>query len=170
MNMHNIGLDIDGVLADFTRAWNKVYPDAAAMPDKYNYDPLMGQRFKTMKADGMLDDFYLNLKPLIKPEELPFEPKAYVTARPIETNVTERWLANVGFPRKPVITIPWGESKVDVMKEAGIEIFIDDFYNNFKELSDAGIISYLYTAPWNLMYDVGELRLNSLSDLLLLQQ
>ena len=76
----------------------------------------------------------------------------------------------IGFPKKKVITVPWGVSKVDAMKEAGIEIFIDDFYDNFKELNDAGITTYLYTAPWNFMHDVGELRLNSLKDILLLQE
>jgi len=169
MKMLNIGLDIDGVLADFTRGWNKVYPDAPAMPDHYNYDPLMGQRFKAMKAAGTLDDFFLNLQPLMLPSELPFIPKGYVTARPVDTKITEQWLSIIGFPKKKVITVPWGVSKVDAMKEAGIEIFIDDFYDNFKELNDAGITTYLYTAPWNMMHDVGDLRLNSLKDILLLQ-
>ena len=168
--MHNIGLDIDGVLADFTRGWHKVYPDVPALPDNYNYDSRMGLRFKLMKEAGVLDKFFLSLEPLIDPSELPFIPKGYVTARPIETEITERWLKERGFPTRKVITIPWGESKVDAMKEAGIEIFIDDFYDNFKELNDAGIVTYLFSAPWNMMHDVGELRLNSLKDILLLQE
>lgn len=168
--MLNIGLDIDGVLADFTRGWNAVYPDAPAIPDRYNYDPHMGVRFKLMKAEGTLDDFFLNLNPLLDPKDLPFEPKAYVTARPVETGVTAQWLAENGFPKKKVITIPWGESKVDAMKEAGIEIFVDDFYGNFKDLNDAGITTYLYSAPWNQEHDVGHLRINSLNDLLLHQE
>jgi hypothetical protein len=168
MNIHNIGLDIDGVIADFTRGWHNVYPDAPAMPDHYNYDPLMGKRFKAMKEAGTLDDFFLGLNPLIHPKNIPFVPKGYVTARPIDTQVTELWLKLNGFPKAKVITIPWGESKVDAMKEAGIETFIDDFYDNFKDLNDAGITTYLYTAPWNIMHDVGDLRLNSLKELLLL--
>ena len=168
--MLNIGLDIDGVLADFTRGWNKVYPDAAAMPDKYDYDPLMGQRFRQMKADGTLNDLFLGLDPLFDPSELPFNPIGYVTARPIDTAISEQWLKNVGFPTAKVITVPWGESKVDAMKEIGIELFIDDFYENFKELNEGGITTYLYSAPWNQEYDVGDLRLNSLKDILLLQE
>jgi len=170
MNTLNIGLDIDGVLADFTRGWSKIYPDTPAVPDRYNYDPLMGKRFKAMKEAGTLDDFFLGLNPLTHPKNLPFEPKAYVTARPVDTAVTELWLKQNGFPRAKVITVPWGVSKVDAMKEGGIEIFIDDFYDNFKDLNDAGIFCYLYTAPWNLHHDVGDLRLNSLNDILLLQQ
>lgn len=168
MNTLNIGLDIDGVIADFTGSWHKLYPDAPAVPNHYNYDPLMGQRFRAMKEAGTLDDFFLGITPLIHPKNLPFEPKAYVTARPVDTAVTELWLARNGFPKKRVITTPWGESKVNAMNEANIEIFIDDFFNNFKELNDAGILTYLYTAPWNLHHDVGELRLNSLDELPLL--
>lgn len=170
MNMHNIGLDIDGVLADFTRGWNKVYPDAEAMPHRYDYDPLMGQRFRTMKEAGTLDDFFLGLEPLIDPSELPFEPKGYVTARPIDTAITEQWLKKVGFPTAKVITVPWGSNKIDAMKEAGIEIFIDDYYGNYVELIQGGITTYLYSAPSNSVYDVGDMRLNSLKDILLLQE
>ena len=168
-NTLNIGLDVDGVIADFTRGWHAVYPDAAELPDRYNYDPLMGQRFKQMKADGTLDDFFLGLNPLIHPANIGFEPKGYVTARPVQTAVTEFWLHKNGFPRKPVITVPWGANKVEAMKELGIEIFIDDFYGNFVELNEGGILCYLYSAPWNQEHDVGDLRLNSLSDILLLQ-
>lgn len=167
--MLNIGLDIDGVLADFTKGWNKVYPDAAAIPDKYNYDPLMGQRFKAMKAGGTLDNFFLSLEPLFDPKDLPFTPKAYVTARPVDTAITEQWLKKVGFPTAKVITVEWGANKIDAMHEAGIEIFIDDFYDNFRELNDAGIVTYLYSAPWNTMHDVGEMRLKSLKHIVLLQ-
>jgi len=170
MNTPNIGLDIDGVLADFTRAWSSIYPDVPPIPDRYNYDPKMGQRFKAMKEAGTLDYFFLGLKPLIHPNDLSFKPCGYVTARPVDTIVTKAWLSNVGFPDKPVITVPWGANKIDAMKELGVEIFIDDFYGNFKELNDGGILTYLYSAPWNEMHDVGDLRLNSLNDILLLQK
>ena len=167
---NNIGLDIDGVLADFTRGWNKVYPDVPAMPNYYNYDPKMGERFRAMKAAGTLDGFFLGLKPLFDPKDLPFKPKGYITARGVSTSISGQWLEKVGFPKAKIITVPWGESKVDAMKEAGIEIFIDDFYDNFKDLNDAGILTYLFTQPWNLEHDVGDMRLNSLKDLLLPQQ
>jgi hypothetical protein len=170
LNQPAIGLDIDGIIADFTGSWNKVYPEIEVNPTAYYFDRNIMQRFKDMKKAGTLDDFYLNLEPLIKPTDIPFEPKCYITARPVDTKITEEWLDKHGFPQKKVITVPTGTSKVEVMKAAGIEIFVDDYYDNFVELNKAGIFTYLYSAPWNKRYDVGHMRINSLKDLPLLHQ
>jgi len=170
MNMlSNIGLDIDGVLADFRGAWEIFYPDLPPNPSQYHFDDKIMQRFDDMRVAGTLDNFYLSIKPLIKPEDLPFEPCCYVTARPVDSEITEQWLDKNGFPKRKVLTVPTGTSKVDIMKEAGVEIFIDDYYRNFSELNNAGIFTYLYTAPWNTGYDVGHMRLNSLKDIPLLK-
>lgn len=169
MKTQNIGLDIDGVIADFMLAWHELYPEIPRDPDRYDFDKNIMQRFDDMRKAGTLDDFYLKIKPLIKPEELPFEPHCYVTARPVDTKITKRWLKKHGFPKKKVITVPTGTSKVGVMKKVGIDIFIDDYHRNFVELNDAGIFTYLYSAPWNIKYEVGNMRLNSLKELSLLK-
>jgi len=163
---HNIGLDIDGVLADFSMAWHKLYPEVNPRPNTWFLDDKIGERFKLMKATNTLDDFYSNIEPLIKPEELTFEPCCYITARPVNNNITEKWLSSHGFPIKPVITVGINKNKIAAAKEYNVEIFIDDHYENFIELNNAGIFCYLFTAPWNMKYDVGNMRLNSLSDLL----
>ena len=170
MKNQKIGLDIDGVIADFAMAWHLLYPDVSARPNRYDYDENMGKRFNAMKEAGTLNDFFLSIKPLIKPEDLPFEPECYVTARPIDSEVSAKWIAMTGFPQKKVYTVGHSRSKVEIMKEIGINIFIDDYFGNFTELNDGGITTYLYTAPWNLSHDVGEMRINSLNDILLLQQ
>lgn len=169
METQKIGLDIDGVIADFALAWHELYPEIPSDPDRYDFDENIMQRFDDMRETGVLDDFYLSIKPLLKPDELPFEPTCYVTARPVDTKITEQWIDACGFPKKKVITVPTGTSKVNAMKDAGIEIFVDDYYGNFSELNNAGICTYLYSAPWNVKYDVGHMRINSLNDLPILK-
>jgi len=169
LNLPNIGLDIDGVLADFTGAWCKIYPDVSATPSSWYLDRRIGSRFNDMLSNNTLDDFYLNIEPLISHTELQFEPHCYITARPIKKEITEQWLDKHGFPAKPVITVDIKRSKVDAAKKAGVEIFIDDSFENFIELNNAGVFTYLYTAPWNERYDVGHMRINSLNDLPLLK-
>lgn len=161
----NVGLDIDGVLADFTLAWHNLYPEISPTPNTWYLDKKIGERFKKMKADGILDEFYLNIPPLIKAEEIPFEPCCYITARPVDSKITEEWLEKHGYPKKPVITVGINISKIDAAKQNDVDIFIDDHYENFLELNNAGIFTYLYTASWNKMYNVGNMRLDSLKNL-----
>jgi hypothetical protein len=159
-----IGLDIDGVLADFSGSWSNLYPEIQATPNSWFFDRKIIDRFDEMKKDDSLNEFYLNLKPLIKSEELPFEPSCYITSRPVSKEITEKWLDIHNFPVKPVFSVDCKKSKVEVAKENNIDIFIDDSYENFVDLNNNGIFTYLYTAPWNVRYDVGHMRLNSLKD------
>jgi hypothetical protein len=169
LKLPNIGIDIDGVLADFTTAWNEIYPEISATPSSWYLDRKIGQRFDEMRKNGTLDDFYLDIPALLKPEDLPFEPCCYITSRPVAKEITEQWIDNNGFPRRKVISLDIKKSKVEAAKEAGVEVFVDDSYDNFVELNNAGVFTYLYTAPWNTRYDVGHMRLNSLKDMPLVQ-
>ena len=165
MNIPKIGLDIDGVLADFTGSWHVLHPEISATPNSWYFDRKVGERFAEMREAGTLDKFYLNVGALLTPQEIPFEPHCYITSRPVTKEITEQWLDKNGFPAKKVISIDIRQSKVEAAKEAGIEIFIDDSYENFVELNKAGIFTYLYSAPWNSRYNVGHMRLNSLKDI-----
>ncbi len=169
-NFDGIIFDIDGILADWTSAWNEMYPEILVQPSSWYLDRKAGKRFKQMKEDGTLNDFYLNnVKPLMQPEDLPFEPHCYITSRPVPVEITEEWLDKYHFPAKPVYSLNVCESKIDMAKNSGVEIFIDDSFDNFVELNKAGITTYLYSAPWNQKHDVGHLRLKSLKDLPLLK-
>lgn len=164
LNLPKIGLDIDEVLCNWIDAWIKKF-DINNVPNSWFFDRKIQKRFEIMRQNSELDDFYLNLKPKITSESLPFVPHCYITSRPVSTEVTIEWLDKNGFPARPVYTIPIDSTKVDVAKEVGVEIFVDDSWDNFVELNNNGITCYLLDAPHNRCCDVGHLRIKSLNDL-----
>jgi hypothetical protein len=165
LHMPKYGLDIDEVICNFVKGWAKLHNTTHA-PNAWYYDRQMGARFEKMRKAKTLDKFYMSLEPKMTPADIPFEPTCYVTSRPVDSSVTEAWLDKHGFPAAPVLTVKLNESKVDAIKSKGIEIFVDDRYDNFVELNKAGICTFLYDAPHNQRYNVGYKRIFKLADLL----
>lgn len=160
LNNKKIGLDIDGVICNFEDAYCKKYGHSGF--DHWSSD----YKTKENLEDAIkTEDFYLNLEPMIKGEEIPFEPHCYITSRSIPVEWTERWLQKNRFPTRPVYTLPFGSSKVETAKSAGIDIFVDDSYTNFVELNKGGICTFLMDRPHNRKYDVGFKRIHSLKEL-----
>jgi hypothetical protein len=164
LHMPKIGLDIDEVLCNWLGDWTKKYN--MDTPVNWSFDPDMMKRFNEMKKENKLDDFFLNLQPLIDPMDIPFEPHCYITSRPVDSKITETWLAKHGFPARPVFTTSVGNSKVDIALEQGLEIFVDDSFSNFVDLNKAGVCCFLMDAPHNERYDVGHKRIKKLKDIL----
>jgi len=160
LKMPKIGLDIDGVLADFNGAYGEKFCPNGINSWYCHYDTAEHLQELTKNSD-----FYLSLKPLVDPKDIPFEPHCYITSRSVPKEWTEKWLFDNGFPTKPVISIPFGASKVEVAKKAGIDIFVDDRYENFVELNNAGICTFLFDASHNQRYNVGYKRIHSLKEL-----
>lgn len=156
-------LDIDEVLADWVGPWITKFGIQA--PTSWFFDYQIMERFEALRQAGELDDFYLNLKPLISPADIHFEPHCYVTSRPVSSEVTQKWLEKHGFPLRPVHTVPLGGSKLEVIKASGADIHVDDRYETYEELNRNGVCCYLYDAPHNQRYDVGYRRIKSLKDL-----
>lgn len=165
LKLPKIGFDVDGVLANFMKAWHVLHPEIPEFPSTWFTDNKMGEKFLEMREAGTLNDFYLNIEPLIKADELKYEPHCYITSRPVPKEITEQWLLMHGFPSKPVYSIDVRKSKVEIAKESGIEIFIEDFFDNFVELNNNNIFTFLLTQPWNEKYDIGHMRINTLNDL-----
>jgi len=160
-----IALDIDEVLCDWVSGWI-LHRGIENVPTSWKFDRGLLIEFKELNLKGELDDFYLSLPALIKPEDLPFEPNCYITSRPVGSSVSEEWLDKMGFPAAPVFTVSEGNSKVDIAKREGIEIMVDDSYDNFVALNKAGICCFLMDAPHNQRYDVGFKRIKSLKEIL----
>lgn len=156
-----IGLDIDEVIADWVQAYMDRY-GLTERPVYWNFEKEIGEQFKEMKDDK---EFWLGIKPKVDPKSLPFEPTCYITSRPIPSEWTQEWLQMNGFPARPVYTVGLEMTKVEAAKESGIEIFVDDRYENFVELNQAGICTFLMDAPHNQRYKVGHKRITELNQL-----
>jgi 5'(3')-deoxyribonucleotidase len=165
LNQPKIGLDIDEVLCDWLGAWRKLWNIKDA-PSSWWFDRKIREKFKDMEKKGILDKFYSSLTPLIDPKSIPFEPHCYITSRPCSLETSVEWLDRNGFPTKPIHCVGVGQSKVEVAKAAGVDIFVDDSYDNFTALNNAGICCFLYSQPHNERYDVGFKRIHSLKELI----
>lgn len=165
LNMPRIGLDIDDVLADFIGGFSERF--GLSTPTNWLWSYENKARFEELAKDpDEYARFYSSLKPLVDPQSMPFEPVCYVTSRNIPQTVTEQWLEANGFPCSPVYTVGHDMSKVEAAKAAKVDIFVDDRFDFFAELNNAGICCYLYDQPHNRRYDVGHKRIYSLSEVL----
>ena len=169
MNHKRIGLDIDGVLADFAGAISK----RLGLKGQGNSAWYMSYKIKDPKLWAKLSKdkkFWLGLKPLIDPNSLIFEPTVYVTARSIPKEWTEEWLEQSGFPCNEVVTIEGNGgvhgSKVEALNERNVDIYIDDHYQHFIDLNQAGIKCFLQDSYHNKRFPVGGLRVNHPNDVL----
>lgn len=155
-----IGLDIDEVLADWVGHWTKHH--GQAVPETWNFDRDIKAKFEVLADDK---DFWLSIPVKTHPRDIHFEPHCYITSRSIPVEWTQEWLDKNGFPTMPVYSVGLGESKVEVAKASGIDIFVDDRYENFVELNQNGVCCFLFDAPHNWRYDVGYKRIKSLSEI-----
>ncbi|NLZ73775.1 MAG: hypothetical protein GX905_08185 [Bacteroidales bacterium] len=160
LNIPKIGLDIDDVIADFCGAYCEKF--GVPTPKFWSFSYSTSESFKNMD----LEEFYMNIKPKINPDDLKFEPTCYITSRPISSEATKAWIEKNGFPCVPIYTVDVNHSKVDVARESGIDIFIDDKFDNFAELNKAGICTFLMDMPHNRRFDVAYKRIYSVNDVI----
>lgn len=160
LNAPRIGLDIDEVIADWVSHWIKHH--GQEVPETWNFDRNIKEKFDLLSNDK---EFWLTIPPKVSPSDIHFEPACYITSRSIPVEWTEEWIDKNGFPTMPVYCVPHGESKIEAIKAAGIDIFVDDRYENFVEINKAGICCFLMDAPHNRRYDVGYKRIYSLNEL-----
>jgi len=161
-----IGIDIDGVLANFSRGvieeshkfgLHEKFPECWTHSTHWYFQiteedgGLEGakERFNIVMKDNWLNpEFWLGLKPMPNSMPLPFTPDCYVTARSISSDVTRKWLARYYFPEAPVISVERAEEKLEHILELGLDIFIDDYYPTVRTLRENGVNAVLYEAPY----------------------
>ena len=155
-----IGLDIDETICGFVQGYCERYN--VQIPHCWNFDPLLPERLAELATDKA---FWLGLAPLVKPEELPFEPAAYITSRLIPNEWTQEWLWLHGFPCAPVVTVKHGNDKAEHIRRLELQYFVDDSMSTFMELTRQGICCFLMDAKHNQRYNVGHKRIKSLQEL-----
>jgi hypothetical protein len=162
LTQKRIGLDLDDVIVGFMEGFGERFGYGEV--DSWNFTYQMRDHFKSLFDNEEAKEFFLNLKPAVDPKSIPFEPTAYVTARSIPVEWNQEWLQKHGFPTVPVYAVPFNQSKVEAIKDAKLDYFIDDRYENFIELNKAGICTFLWDRPHNKRYDVGYKRIFGFED------
>lgn len=139
------GYDIDSVLADFTKHFLKYLKLSKKRVTDWDDERIRNNFHKIVKDYK----FWLTMPKISSPKDIKTEVTAYVTARPIPSEITEVWLRSHGFPKAPVFTVGIDNSKLKTLRDLNIDVFVDDKYETFLELNNNGIRCYLFNAPHN---------------------
>lgn len=164
------GLDLDGVLANFKQGFierGRLRGIGHHFPSSWRFwtehIPASVTYFDVIWDEVKNDNgFWLSLKPLCNPQQVTFPVSAYVTARPCPNAITEAWLLANGFQVAPVVTVPYGSSKVQALKDLEIDVFVDDNVKNCQEINEGGrTLCLLWDEPENRLDIVGFSRIDS---------
>lgn len=160
LNPKRIGLDIDDVLADFCPNFCKFA--GIEIPTSWNFG-FMEHVTSSEKRIDEYSEFMKTLPVKSNPSDIPFEPVCYITNRHIDPQIAINWIKDNGFPQVPVIQT---NNKVKAALEMKLDIFVDDKFENFVDMNNAGICCFLFDAPHNRRYEVGYKRVFNLKELI----
>ena len=152
-----VGLDIDGVVADFIspflrvaekRVGNGPIPADTITDLSFKQHPFLSERIvsECMKAVSYDPDFWRDLSPLLSPgewekldtlsrkDQLVFITHRYERETYDIHEVTKDWLRKHGIS-KPLVYFTQ-ESKVDLVKNLSVGLFMDDRHENCQEVAE----------------------------------
>lgn len=138
----NIFLDIDDVIFD----WHKHYARRfkVSVPKRWSKSKKMSERLDILSKEK---EFWLTIPIKNKPD---FIPAGFVSARGIDKSWTIESLQKNNIPGlNNVHQVPWGKSKIEILKSLNCHLFIDDKYETFKECNKSGIFCLLMDASHN---------------------
>ncbi|EGW39805.1 hypothetical protein [Desulfosporosinus sp. OT] len=158
-----IGVDIDGVVSDSYPVWlqelNLHYGKNITVITDYQLHLVFD-----VPSDDMNNFFVGNVERLLMtPNPVPGAKEGiesllregheviYVTARtPEEKEITVQWLSKHEIPHEHERVLFSGfKSKVDLVKQWGIEVFIEDYQVNAKAIAECGVPVLLLNASYN---------------------
>ena len=174
-----IGVDIDGVVSDSYPAWleelNRHFGKNITVLDNYEMHLVFDVPREDMNEFfvGNVERLFLMANPVsgalegIQTLLREGHEVIYVTARtPEEKDVTVRWLTMHGIPHEHVLFTGF-KSKVDFVKQWGIEAFIEDYQENAKVIAESGVPVFLLNASYNqVCHSKGITRCHSWNEIL----
>lgn len=158
LRKNSIGLDVDGVIANFGKRLLEVALEMGYtnLPRRWyeqvEWKPGGGEWDIVWEAVHKDPDFWLSIEPFYDDPPPAYTPKVYITSRPVPSKVTETWLEEHGFPRAPVITVSRPEEKVEAFKHSGVTAFVDDRPDSidyFEREVGETVHIYVMDRPWN---------------------
>ncbi len=148
-----VALDVDGTLLEFGTSFidrckeKEIEVKIGKIWNFFDMDIRSYDIFKNLDSS-----FWLNLKALDKAKDLNVVPSAYISHRNFPERITKKSLLNAGFPKAPVIHVANTEDKIKVIKQLGIEVFVDDRASTVLFCLENGIEAYLLDQVWNADY------------------
>ncbi len=167
IHLDRVGFDIDGVVADTMRAFIRI------AREEYNIDTLHKgmitsywlEKCLPIPEDVVLkivhqlvhEPLYVGLEAITHAREalLAYAERApliFVTARPEKAPI-HRWLQELlpELPEFNIQVIATGEHKAKalILKDLGIETFIEDHLETCHQIHQAGIQAMVFDQPWN---------------------
>lgn len=152
-----IGLDVDGVLANFELAMAKEFKRPHITSYGWDVQWITDLIHKVEENE----EFWENLPIISHPESITFDFDYYITAVPPKMKgARERWLKKNGFPDKPVIV---SDTKLITMRELGVDVLIDDKYSTMKEVQEAGLLAIQFIPPYMVSDEMLDVNIKHLS-------
>jgi len=189
--MRRLGVDVDGILANFNDAYvarirqvtgRNLFADPPLM-DVWNYPQAAGYTGRELrlvwddiKADGR---FWSSIKPYddistsmsgLRWQHARGGDIYFITARPGDSakRQTEQWLlARQEFLCPIPPTVLMSSDKAACCKALELDAYVDDRWENARDVGQTPTRSYLLTRPWNVAYAAhahNVTRVNSLSE------
>ncbi|WP_031517976.1 5' nucleotidase, NT5C type [Desulfofalx alkaliphila] len=159
-----IGCDLDGTICDnlplLVDALNR-YTGQKILPDNIpEYDVCKVYKITREEFNQLMSQVELNMiegSPLIPGADKYLRLLAaakhqinIITARsPIYEEATRRWLNRHNLPYRGLYLLN-SHDKVDICKQLGVDLVVEDNYHNAVQLSKAGFDVILFDAPHNL--------------------
>ena len=166
-----IGLDIDGVVGDFTRSIFREFRknglvsydcvDDPELVTSWDFGPHFSSEFEAYWKGLSESQHNSFLHMMDKLDHPPFTPTAYISAREAPVVISNVWIKRVKLPKAPVFH---NKNKLEVIKNLKINLFVDDKPEYFHEINKAGIVCLLRDQPYNRHIDAGPYRIKSLDE------